>query len=86
MRGFVTRVVVINTVLCAVFGVLFAIPVGQFAAGLVIGCLFGATSGLFIELVFRRWRGRWVYRRRLLFLVLLEILLTLYLLLPAYIA
>ncbi len=86
MRGYVTRLVVINALLCAVFGMLFAMPLGQLGAGLVIGLLFGAASGLFIEVVLRRWRGRWLYRRRLLFLVLLEVLLTLYLLLPAYIA
>ncbi len=86
MRASVTRLVVINAVLCALFGALFAIPIGQLEVGLIIGLLFGVASGLFIELVFRRWRGRWLYRRRLLFLVLQEVLLTLYVLLPAYIA
>lgn len=86
MRDYVTRLVVINALLCGILGMLFALPLEQLASGLVTGLLFGAASALFIEVVFRRWRGRWLYRRRLLFLVLLEVLLTLYLLLPAYIA
>lgn len=85
MRGYITRLVVINALICAVFGALFTIPIGRLEVGLIGGLLFGVTSGLFIELTFRRWKDRWLYHRRLLFLVLLEVLLTLYLLLPAYI-
>jgi pimeloyl-ACP methyl ester carboxylesterase len=84
MRTYFTRLVVINALICAVFGLLFAVPIGQLETGFFIGLLFGLVTGLVIELVFRRWRG--FYRRRLLFLVFLESLLVLYVLMPAYIA
>lgn len=86
MRKYFTRLVIINTVICAVFGALFAAPIGQLEAGLIVGLVFGLVAGLFVEGLFRRWHRRWLYRRRLLFLILLETLLVLYLLLPAYLA
>ncbi len=85
MRYF-TRLVVINAVICAVFAAVFAIPIGRLEVGLVAGLSFGILIGLLVEVVFQRWKGRWLYRRRLLFLVLLEVLLTLYVLMPAYLA
>ena len=84
MRRYLTRLVIINALICALFGLLFAAPVGQPAAGLVIGLLFGVTTGLLVEIIFRRWQGRWLHRRRMLFLVLREVLLLLYLVMPAY--
>lgn len=81
-----TRLVIINTVICAVFGMLFASPLDWLEVGLGVGVVFGLVTGLLVEGIFRRWRERWLYRRRMLFLVLLEVLLVLYLLMPAYIA
>jgi pimeloyl-ACP methyl ester carboxylesterase len=86
VRKYFTRLVIVNTVICAVFGALFAVPIGQLEAGLVVGLVFGLGVGLFVEALFRRWQGRWLYRRRLLFLILLETLLLLYVLMPAYLA
>jgi len=86
IRAIFTRLVIINALVCAVFGALFAIPIGRVEAGFIFGLLFGAAAGIVVEAVFRRWQGRWLYRRRMLFLVLFEILLTLYLFLPAYLA
>ncbi|MBZ0289690.1 MAG: hypothetical protein K8I30_18855, partial [Anaerolineae bacterium] len=86
MRKYFTRLVIINTLICALFGALFAVPIGQLEAGLIVGLVFGLGVGLFVEALFRRWQGRWLYRRRLLFLILLETLLLLYVLMPAYLA
>jgi hypothetical protein len=86
MRRYFTRLVIINALICAAFGLAFAVPIGQVEAGVVAGLLFGIIIGLLVEGVFRRWEGRWLYRRRLVFLVLVEVLLTLYLLMPAYLA
>jgi hypothetical protein len=86
MRGYFTRLVVFNAIICAVFGAVFAIPIDRLELGLIAGLIFGVVSGLIIEIIFRRWKGRWLYRRRLLFLVLLEVLLTLYIFMPAYLA
>jgi pimeloyl-ACP methyl ester carboxylesterase len=86
MRRYFTRLVIINALICAVFAAVFAIPIGRLEAGLVAGLAFGILIGLLVEAVFQRWKGRWLYQRRLLFLVLLEVLLTLYVLMPAYLA
>ncbi|MBK8022184.1 MAG: alpha/beta hydrolase [Chloroflexi bacterium] len=86
MQRLISRLVVINAVICAIFGILFALPVNRPEIGLIIGLLFGILNGLLIESVFRRWKGRWLYQRRLLVLVLLEVVLLLFLIFPAYIA
>lgn len=86
MRGYFTRLVVINAVICAIFGLLFAIPLGQPWSGSLFGLVFGGVIGLLVEMIFRRWQGRWLYQRRMLFLVVLEMLLLLYVVLPAYFA
>lgn len=86
MRRVFTRLIVINALICALFGAIFAVPIGRLEIGLIVGLVFGLVVGLLVEVVFRRWEGRWLYRRRLLFLVLLEVLLTLYILMPAYLA
>lgn len=86
MRKWLTRLVILNALIGALFGTLFAVPLGRPEVGFIIGLGFGLITALIIEVLFRRWQQRWLYRRRLLFLVLLEVLLTLYLLLPAYIA
>lgn len=80
------RLIIINTIICAIFGALFAVPIGRLEVGLVVGLVFGFVTGLLVEGIFRRWQGRWLYRRRMLFLVLLEVLLLLYILMPAYLA
>ncbi len=86
MQRYFTRLIIINTMICAVFGAVFAVPIGRLEIGLIIGLLFGLVSGLLVEVIFRRWQGRWLYRRRMLFLVLLEVLVLLYVLMPAYLA
>lgn len=86
MRRYFTRLVVINALICGLFGLLFAVPLGRLEMGLAFGLIFGLITGLLVEVIFRRWSGRWLHRRRLLFLVLLEVLLTLYVLMPAYLA
>ncbi len=86
MRGYITRLVGINALICALLGAVFAIPLGRLEVGLIAGLLFGIVFGLLVEVVFRRWQGRWLYRRRLLFMVLLEVLLLLYVFMPAYLA
>ena len=86
MRRYFTRLVIINAVICAIFGAVFGSPLGQPGAGLIFGLVLGVGLGLLVEGIFRRWEGRWLYRRRMLFLVVLEMLLLLYVLLPAYLA
>jgi len=86
VRKYFTRLILINVLICAIFGAALAIPTGQTGSGLIIGLLFGLLPGLLVEWIFQRWKGRWLYARRLLFLVLLEMLLVLYLVLPAYLA
>lgn len=86
MRRYFTRLVIINALICGLFGLVFAVPTGRLEVGLFIGLAFGILTGLLVEVIFRRWEGRWLHRRRLLFLVLLEVLLTLYVLMPAYLA
>lgn len=86
MGKYFTRLVIINALVCMIFGLVFAVPLGRLEIGLIVGLLFGIGIGLFVEILFRRWQGQWLYRRRLLFLVLIEMLLVLYLLLPIYIA
>lgn len=86
MRRYFTRIVTINALIWAVFGAAFAIPLGRLEIGFVAGLLFGVIIGLLIEVSFHRWQSHWFYRRRLLFLVLLEVLLLLYVLIPAYLA
>lgn len=86
MRRYFTRLVGINAFICTVFGLVFGVPIRQMVAGLLIGLSFGIVTGLLIEMIFRRWQGRWLYRRRLLFLIVLEALLLLYVMMPAYLA
>ncbi|MCK6578928.1 MAG: alpha/beta hydrolase [Anaerolineae bacterium] len=86
MRRYFTRLVGLNGIFCAIFGGLFALPLGRPEIGLAAGLGFGIVVGLLVEAIFWRWRGRWLYRRRLLALVLTEALLLLYVLLPGFIA
>ncbi len=86
MRSYFTRLVIINALICGVFGAVFGIPIGQPESGFLFGLALGIVFGLLVEVIFRRWEGRWLYRRRMLFLVVLEMLLLLYVLMPAYLA
>lgn len=86
MQRYLTPLVIVNALISALFAATFAIPIGRIEIGLIGGLAFGLAAGLLVEGLFRRWQGRWVYRRRLLFLILLEVVLVLYLVLPAYFA
>lgn len=86
MRRYLTRLVIVNALISAFFAAIFAAPIGRVEVGFIAGFVFGLAAGLLVEVIFRRWQGRWLYRRRLLVLVLLEVLLVLYLVLPAYFA
>ncbi len=39
MRGYFTRLVIVNAVICAIFGAVFATPIGRLEVGLVAALL-----------------------------------------------
>jgi pimeloyl-ACP methyl ester carboxylesterase len=72
-----------NAIIGAVFGALIGYFISRPVASILLGVLVGAVLGLAIELLLSRLgSGHWLYRRRVLLVVLLEIPIVTFLLGP----
>lgn len=72
-----------NAIVGAIFGAAIGYYIFQIGLGILLGFFIGLTIGLGVELAFGRMRkDHWLYRRRVFFLVLLEIPLAIFLLGP----
>jgi len=71
-----------NTLVGAMFGALTGYYLSHLAGGLLFGAIAGLAIGIVIEAVLGLWRGHWLYRRRVLLTVLLEIPVTVFVAAP----
>lgn len=86
MRGWITRPVKFNVVICGLISTGFGLPPLKILSYLLGGLLFGLVTGLATEVLLKRFEGRWLYKRRLFLLIGVESLLLLYLFIPIYLA
>ena len=77
--------IVVNAIVCGVIGLTFGILTGNLLLWLIGGVLIGAATGMLSEAVFNRLRSHaTLYRVRSVLLVLIEALLTIYVVVPIY--
>jgi uncharacterized protein len=75
--------IIFNMLICGIIGAAFGIPARAIPQWFAGGLLFGLVFGLVGEWVFRRF-GQRIYRRRMLLLMLIEALVTIFIIIPLY--
>ncbi len=76
-------VLVINVLFCGLVGLAYGVSIGSPLSGFLIGAVLGSIVGMGYEWLAAKWRGhKWLHRRRLWWLILSEIVLTFYVVLP----
>src|SRR4051812_33733506 len=86
-RSIFTPLVIVNSLVLTGIGAAFAYAAGYGVMWLTGGALVGLLLALAVEGIFRRFKDRpRLFRRRMLLLVLVESLLTVFVFVPAYAA
>ncbi len=86
-RGGIPLLIIVNALVCGIIGLTFGILTGSLLLWLLGSVLAGAIIGVLTEALFSRLRTHaGLYRRRMLILVLVEVLLTVYVVIPIYAA
>jgi dienelactone hydrolase len=82
--AFLRSLVLVNTVACGLFGLTFGVLSGNLYPWLIGGVLIGAAFGVLGEYLFRSRRAQRIYRLRMVLVLLFELLLVVYLVIPLF--